>query len=139
MSFPSAAASDALDDGWSITMPSEMRAIDGYPVVLPCSYTHPHHTRHSSIQVVWRLGHGVSSTVLFQCTSLNDSHRCQARHGQDQRYRLEGDPREHDLSLRISSVALQDGGRYYCRLEVPGHPPTIFENKMGTRLRVEGL
>ncbi|XP_048117700.1 V-set and Ig domain-containing protein [Alosa alosa] len=127
----------STDDGWSMTMPAEVRAIEGYPVVLPCSFTHPHHTHHSSIQVVWRIGHWPGSTTLFQCTSLDDSHRCQARPSQDQRYRLEGNPREHDLSLRISSVALQDSGRYYCRLEVPGHPPAVFENKMGTRLRVE--
>ncbi|XP_028837437.1 sialic acid-binding Ig-like lectin 15 [Denticeps clupeoides] len=132
----------AHDDGWSMNMPTEMRAIEGYPVVLPCSFTHPHHTHHSSIQVVWRLGHGQAATLLLQCTVANDqrpndANLCQDDPKQDQRYRLEGNPREHDLSLRVNSAALQDSGRYYCRVEIPGHPQSSFENKMGTRLRVE--
>lgn len=119
-------------------VPVEVRAVEGYPVVLPCSFTHPHHTHHSSMQVVWRMGHGQAGTILFRCSSLNGSQNCQPEPNQDQRYRLEGNHREHDLSLRINSAALQDSGRYYCRVEIPGQPHISFENKMGMRLRVEG-
>ncbi|XP_061099040.1 V-set and Ig domain-containing protein [Conger conger] len=125
------------EDGWSMKVPPEVRAIEGYPVVLPCSFTHPHHTHHSSMLVLWKLGHGPTGTVLFQCASHNDSHRCQTEPQQDHRFRLEGNPREHDLTLRINNVALQDSGRYFCRVELPGHPHANFENKIGTRLRVE--
>ncbi|XP_030639019.1 sialic acid-binding Ig-like lectin 15 [Chanos chanos] len=125
------------EDGWSIKGPSEVQAVEGYPVVLPCSYTHPHHTKHPSVRIVWQVGHGQTATVLFQCTTLNDSNQCQTRKDQDQRYRLEGNHREHDLSLRIKSPALQDSGRYYCRIEVLGHHHVSIENKMGIWLRVE--
>ena len=119
-------------------VPPEVRAMEGYPVVLPCSFTHPHHTLHSSLKVLWRLGHGQGSRVLFQCSSPSSTSSCQPGPKQDQRYRLEGIPRQHDLSLRITNAALQDIGRYYCCVEVPGHAHASYEDKMGTRLRVEG-
>ncbi|XP_071766788.1 sialic acid-binding Ig-like lectin 15 [Centroberyx gerrardi] len=125
------------DDGWSMHVPAEVRAIEGYPVVLPCTFSHPQHSYHSSLQVLWRLGHGQGSTVLFRCTSHAATRTCEPGPQQDHRYRLEGNPREHDLSLRINSAALQDNGRYYCRVEVPGHDHVSYEDKMGTRLRVE--
>lgn len=90
------------------------------------------------MNVVWRLGHTRTSTVLFRCSSLNGSQQCETGPDQDQRYRLEGNHREHDLTLRISSTGLQDNGRYYCGVELPDQPHGSYENKMGTRLRVEG-
>ncbi|XP_026173639.1 sialic acid-binding Ig-like lectin 15 isoform X2 [Mastacembelus armatus] len=115
----------------------EVRAIEGYPVVLPCTFSHPQHSQHSSLQVLWRLGHGQGATVLFRCTSRPGAPTCEPGPQQDQRYRLEGNPREHDLSLRINSATLQDSGRYYCRVEIQGREHISFEDKMGTRLRVE--
>ncbi|KAM4568162.1 sialic acid-binding Ig-like lectin 15 [Fundulus diaphanus] len=125
------------DDSWSMKVQSEVRGIDGYPVVLPCTFSHPQHSQHSSLQVLWRLGHGAAATVLFRCSSRPGAPACEPGPQQDQRYRLEGNPREHDLSLRINSAALQDNGRYYCRVEVQGRERISFEDKMGTRLRVE--
>ncbi|GAA6080375.1 V-set and Ig domain-containing protein [Tachysurus ichikawai] len=130
-------ALSAYDDTWSIQVSPEVRTIEGYPAVLPCSFTHPTHTLHSSMNVVWRLGHTRTSTVLFRCSSLNGSQQCETGPDQDQRYRLEGNHREHDLTLRISSTGLQDNGRYYCSVELPDQPHANYENKMGTRLRVE--
>lgn len=126
------------DDGWSTTVQPEVRAIEGYPVVLPCTFSHPQHSLHTSLQVVWRLGHGQGATVLYRCSSRVGAPTCEPGPQQDQRYRLEGNPREHDLSLRINSATLQDNGRYYCRVEVQGREHVSFEDKMGTRLRVEG-
>ncbi|KAG7458313.1 sialic acid-binding Ig-like lectin 15 [Solea senegalensis] len=125
------------DDGWSINVQPEVRAMDGYPVVLPCTFSHPQHSQHASLQVLWRLGHGPSATVLFRCTCRAGAPTCEPGPQQDQRYRLEGNPREHDLSLRINSATLQDSGRYFCRVEVQGREHVSFEDKMGTRLRVE--
>uniref|UniRef100_A0A1A7YPF4 Sialic acid binding Ig-like lectin 15 n=1 Tax=Iconisemion striatum TaxID=60296 RepID=A0A1A7YPF4_9TELE len=125
------------DDSWSMNVQSEVRGIDGYPVVLPCTFSHPQHSQHSSLQVLWRLGHGQGATVLYRCTSRPGAPTCEPGPQQDQRYRLEGNPREHDLSLRINSLNLQDNGRYYCRVEVQGREHISFEDKMGTRLRVE--
>ncbi|XP_045899758.1 V-set and Ig domain-containing protein isoform X2 [Micropterus dolomieu] len=125
------------DDGWSMIVQSEVRATEGYPVLLPCTFSHPTHSQHSSLQVLWRLGHGQGATVLYRCTSRAGAPTCEPGPKQDQRYRLEGNPREHDLSLRINSATLQDSGRYYCRVEVQGREHVSFEDKMGTRLRVE--
>uniref|UniRef100_A0A665T3P5 Ig-like domain-containing protein n=1 Tax=Echeneis naucrates TaxID=173247 RepID=A0A665T3P5_ECHNA len=125
------------NDGWSMIVQPEVRAMEGYPVVLPCTFSHPQHSQHSSLQVLWRLGHGQDATVLYRCMSRPRAPTCEPGPKQDQRYRLEGNPREHDLSLRIHSAALQDSGRYYCRVEVQGREHISFEDKMGTRLRVE--
>ncbi|KAM9723129.1 sialic acid-binding Ig-like lectin 15 [Menidia menidia] len=126
------------DEGWSLTVPAEVRGLEGYPVVLPCSFLHPQHWRPSGLQVLWRLGHGRGSALLFRCSSRPPAPGCRPDAGQDGRYRLEGDPRQHDLSLRISGAALQDSGRYYCRVEAQGKEGAVgFEDKMGTRLRVE--
>lgn len=132
------AALGAGDDGWSMNVQPEVRAIDGYPVVLPCTFSHPQHSKHSLLQVLWRLGHGQGATILYRCTSRQGAPTCNPGPHQDQRYRLEGNPREHDLSLRINRATLQDNGRYYCRVEVQGQEHVSFEDKMGTRLRVEG-
>ncbi|XP_028984175.1 V-set and Ig domain-containing protein [Betta splendens] len=125
------------DDGWSMKVQPEVRAAEGYPAVLPCTFSHPQHSQHSSLQVLWRLGHGQGSTILYRCTSRAGAPTCEPGPQQDQRYRLEGNPREHDLSLRINGASLQDSGRYYCRVEVQGKEHVSFEDKMGTRLRVE--
>lgn len=116
----------------------EVRAIDGYPVVLPCTFTHPQNSQHASLQVVWRLGRGQGARVLYRCTSRLGSPSCDPGPHQDERYRLEGNPREHDLSLWINSATLQDSGRYYCGVEVDGRERVSFEDQTGTRLRVEG-
>lgn len=88
--------------------------------------------------MLWRLGHGADAVILYHCTSTPEAPTCDPGPKQDQRYRLEGNPKEHDLSLRINSATLQDNGRYYCRVEVQGQKHIGFEDKMGTRLRVEG-
>uniref|UniRef100_A0A3B3D5R0 Ig-like domain-containing protein n=1 Tax=Oryzias melastigma TaxID=30732 RepID=A0A3B3D5R0_ORYME len=125
----SVAALSSEDDGWSMSVQSEVRGIDGYPVVLPCTFNHPQHSQHSSLQVLWRRGHGQSAVVIYRCTSRPADPSCEPDLDQDQRYRLEGNPREHDLSLRINSATLQDNGRYYCRVEVLGreHITSISE------------
>ncbi|PWA28274.1 hypothetical protein CCH79_00021057, partial [Gambusia affinis] len=133
----SAPAGGSGEDGWSMQVQAEVRGMDGYPVVLPCTFSHPQHSQHSLLQVMWRLGHGSAAAVLFRCTSRPGAAACKPDQQQDQRYRLEGNPREHDLSLRINGATLQDNGRYYCRVEVQGREHVSFEDKMGTRLRVE--
>ncbi|XP_054478454.1 sialic acid-binding Ig-like lectin 15 [Anoplopoma fimbria] len=131
------AALGSVDDGWYTKVQAEVRVVEGYPVVLPCTFSHPQHSQHASLQVLWRLGHGQGATVLYRCTSGSGSPTCDPGPQQDRRYRLEGNPREHDVSLRISGAALQDSGRYFCRVEVQGRDHISFEDKMGTRLRVE--
>nr|XP_040022282.1 V-set and Ig domain-containing protein [Gasterosteus aculeatus aculeatus] len=127
----------AGDDGWYTKVQAEVRAVEGYPVVLPCTFSHTQHHQHSTLQVLWRLGHGHGAAVLYRCLSGPGASVCEPDPQQDRRYRLEGNPREHDLSLRINAAALQDSGRYYCRVEVQGRDRVGFEDKMGTRLRVE--
>uniref|UniRef100_A0A3B4API6 Ig-like domain-containing protein n=1 Tax=Periophthalmus magnuspinnatus TaxID=409849 RepID=A0A3B4API6_9GOBI len=124
----------AGDDGWALVVQAEVRAMEGYPVVLPCSFSHPLHSHHASLQVSWRRGHGADSTLVFHCVSRSGAEGCEAALHQDQRYRLEGNPREHDLSLRINGATLQDSGRYYCQVEIQGKE---HSDKMGTRVRVE--
>nr|XP_057908842.1 V-set and Ig domain-containing protein [Doryrhamphus excisus] len=129
-----AASRGSKDGGWFVRVQPEVRAMEGYPVVLPCTFSHPPHSQHSSVRVLWRQGH---SEVVYGCTSQVGAPACEPRPQQDQRYRLEGDPHEHDLSLRINGATLQDSGRYYCGVEVEGREDVSIEDKMGTLLRVE--
>ncbi|XP_061884850.1 V-set and Ig domain-containing protein [Entelurus aequoreus] len=131
-----AASEGSKGSDWSVRMQAEVRAMEGYPAVLPCTFLHPPHSQHSSVRVLWRQGHG---EVVYRCASLAGAPACEPGPQQDQRYRLEGDPREHDLSLRINGAALQDSGRYYCGIEVEGHEDISVEDKMGTLLRVEAV
>lgn len=121
-------------DGWSLSVQPEVRAVDGYPVVLPCTFSHPQNSQHALLRVWWRVG----GRVLFRCTNRVGSTSCDPGPHQDQRYRLEGNPSEHDLSLWINSATLQDSGRYHCGLEVEGNERLTLEEQLGTRLRVEG-
>ncbi|KAK0144765.1 Sialic acid-binding Ig-like lectin 15 [Merluccius polli] len=98
-------------DSWSMKVQPEVRAIEGYPVVLPCSFSHPNHTPHSSLLVEAP----PSSTTAPHTPAAQPASPHPTR---TLRYRLEGNPREHDLSLRINSAALQDGGRYLLPCEV---------------------
>uniref|UniRef100_A0AAV2MF28 Ig-like domain-containing protein n=1 Tax=Knipowitschia caucasica TaxID=637954 RepID=A0AAV2MF28_KNICA len=123
------------EDGWDLVVPAEVRGREGYPMVLPCSFSHPLHSHHASLQVSWRRGHSPDSVLVFHCVSHSEGEGCEAGLHQDQRYRLEGNPREHDLSLRISSTTLQDSGRYYCQLDTQGKQ---HRERGGTRVRIEG-
>lgn len=117
---------------WAVHMQAEVRALAGHPVVLPCTYSHPPHSHHASVQVRWHR----DGIVLYRCTGKVPV--CEPGPQQDLRYRLEGDPRRHDLSLRINGAALGDSGRYYCGLEVEGRDHKTVEDNVGTWLRVEG-
>ncbi|XP_056300617.1 sialic acid-binding Ig-like lectin 15 [Pseudoliparis swirei] len=125
-------------DGWSVAVPVEVRALQGDAVLLPCSFSHPPHAQHAALRLLWLRGHGPDATVLLRCSCCGSgASACEPGPRRDRRYRLEGNPREHDLSMRISGAALQDSGRYYCRLEVMGRDPVSLQDEMGTRLRVE--
>uniref|UniRef100_A0AAV2MF11 Ig-like domain-containing protein n=1 Tax=Knipowitschia caucasica TaxID=637954 RepID=A0AAV2MF11_KNICA len=130
----SSASGAVGEDGWDLVVPAEVRGREGYPMVLPCSFSHPLHSHHASLQVSWRRGHSPDSVLVFHCVSHSEGEGCEAGLHQDQRYRLEGNPREHDLSLRISSTTLQDSGRYYCQLDTQGKQ---HRERGGTRVRIE--
>uniref|UniRef100_A0A3Q2ZC86 Ig-like domain-containing protein n=1 Tax=Hippocampus comes TaxID=109280 RepID=A0A3Q2ZC86_HIPCM len=125
----------ACEGVWAVHMQAEVRALAGHPVVLPCTYSHPPHSHHASVQVRWRRDGSPGAIVLYRCTGKVPV--CEPGPQQDPRYRLEGDPRRHDLSLRINGAALGDSGRYYCGLEVEGRDHKTVEDNMGTWLRVE--
>ncbi|KAF3839041.1 hypothetical protein F7725_017758 [Dissostichus mawsoni] len=60
-----------------MTVLPEVRALEGYPVVLPCTFSHPQHSQHTSLQLLWRLGHGQGASVLFRCTSRTGAPSCE--------------------------------------------------------------
>ncbi|KAF3839028.1 hypothetical protein F7725_017745 [Dissostichus mawsoni] len=67
-----------------MTVLPEVRALEGYPVVLPCTFSHPQHSQHTSLQLLWRLGHGQGASVLFRCTSRTGAPSCEPGPQQDQ-------------------------------------------------------
>lgn len=123
-------------DSWSMKVPSEVTALVGHSVVLPCTFTHPYRHHHGTILVTWRLGRTFNGTVVFQCSSHNSSDGCEPLLNQGHRYQLVGNPRARDLSLRLDNVTFQDANKYFCRVELSGPLGAKFENKMGIQLLV---
>ncbi|KAK1172353.1 sialic acid-binding Ig-like lectin 15 [Acipenser oxyrinchus oxyrinchus] len=123
-------------DSWSMNVPSEVTVLVGHSVVLPCTFTHPYRHHHGTILVTWRLGRTFNGTVVFQCSSHNSSDGCEPLLNQGHRYQLVGNPRAHDLSLRLDNVTFQDANKYFCCVELSGPLGAKFENKMGIQLLV---
>ncbi|XP_041096554.1 sialic acid-binding Ig-like lectin 15 [Polyodon spathula] len=123
-------------DSWTMKVPSEVTALVGHSVVLPCTFTHPYRHHHGTILVTWRLGQPFTGTVVFQCSSHNASDGCETPLNQGHRYQLVGNSRAHDLSLRLDNVTFQDANKYFCMVELSGHLGAKFENKMAIQLIV---
>ncbi|XP_051791799.1 sialic acid-binding Ig-like lectin 15 isoform X3 [Erpetoichthys calabaricus] len=128
------------DEGtWSMNVPSEVTGLVGHPVVFPCTFTHPHRQHHDTLQVIWKVGGIHNGMVVFQCTTHNSTGSCRPEVNLDQRYKLIGNPKAHDLSMQLHNITYRDSNKYFCRVEMPGQGGAKFENKMGTHLHVAAV
>lgn len=119
-------------------LPAEVSAAAGEAAVLPCTFTHPHRHYDGPLTAIWRAGEPFAGPQVFRCAAARGSELCQtalSRHG---RFRLLGNPRRNDLSLRVERLALADAGRYFCRVEFAGDVHDRYESRHGVRLRVTG-
>ncbi|XP_006889298.1 PREDICTED: sialic acid-binding Ig-like lectin 15 [Elephantulus edwardii] len=129
-------AHSAPSQRWSMQVPAEVSAAAGEAAVLPCTFTHPHGHYAGPLTAIWRAGEPYAGPQVFRCAAARGSELCLtalSRHG---RFRLLGNPRRNDLSLRIERLAAADAGRYFCRVEFAGDVHDRYESRHGVRLRV---
>ncbi|XP_004422547.1 PREDICTED: sialic acid-binding Ig-like lectin 15 [Ceratotherium simum simum] len=121
---------------WSMQVPAEVSAAAGEAAVLPCTFTHPHRHYDGPLTAIWRAGEPYAGPQVFRCAAARGSELCQTALSLHGRFRLLGNPRRNDLSLRIERLALADDGRYFCRVEFAGDIHDRYESRHGVRLRV---
>ncbi|CAO2594521.1 Sialic acid-binding Ig-like lectin 15 [Lemmus lemmus] len=117
-------------------VPSEVSAEAGDAAMLPCTFTHPHRHYDGPLTAIWRAGEPYAGPQVFRCTAARGSELCQTALSLQGRFRLLGNPRRNDLSLRVERLALADSGRYFCRVEFAGDAHDRYESRHGVRLRV---
>nr|XP_058896999.1 sialic acid-binding Ig-like lectin 15 [Kogia breviceps] len=121
---------------WSMKVPAEVTAAAGEAAVLPCTFTHPHRHYDGPLTAIWRAGEPYTGPQVFRCAAARSSELCQTALSLHGRFRLLGNPRRNDLSLRVERLALADDGRYFCRVELAGDVHDRYESRHGVRLRV---
>ncbi|KAI5280117.1 Sialic Acid-Binding Ig-Like Lectin 15 [Manis pentadactyla] len=117
-------------------VPAEVSAAAGEAAVLPCTFTHPHRHYDGPLTAIWRAGEPYAGPQVFRCAAARGSELCQTALSLHGRFRLLGNPRRNDLSLRVERLALADDGRYFCRVEFAGNVHDRYESRHGVRLRV---
>ncbi|XP_048450855.1 sialic acid-binding Ig-like lectin 15 [Rhincodon typus] len=116
----------------------------GSAVILPCYFTFPY-TSYTTfeITVIWKMGVFYTGTVLFNATNRakgQEEFENVVHTNINDRYRLAGDPRINDASIKIREARLDDTNEYFCRVEVkrPALPAYMKENNLGTVLKITG-
>ncbi|KAK2094417.1 Sialic acid-binding Ig-like lectin 15 [Saguinus oedipus] len=117
-------------------VPAEVSAAAGDAAVLPCTFTHPHHHYDGPLTAIWRAGEPYAGPQVFRCAAARGSELCQTALSLHGRFRLLGNPRRNDLSLRVERLALTDDRRYFCRVEFAGDVHDRYESRHGVRLHV---
>ncbi|XP_058532752.1 sialic acid-binding Ig-like lectin 15 [Ochotona princeps] len=135
-SLPSTDVLSAPAQRWSMQVPGEVRAAAGDAAVLACTFTHPHRHYDGPLTAIWRAGEPYTGPQVFRCTAARGSELCQTALSLHGRFRLLGNPRRNDLTLRVERLALADDGLYFCRVELSGDIHDRFESRHGVRLRV---
>lgn len=123
---------------WSMQVPAEVSAAAGDAAVLPCTFTHPHRHYDGPLTAIWRAGEPYAGPQVFRCAAARGSELCQTALSLHGRFRLLGNPRRNDLSLRVERLALADDRRYFCRVEFAGDVHDRYESRHGVRLHVTG-
>ncbi|XP_046527200.1 sialic acid-binding Ig-like lectin 15, partial [Equus quagga] len=136
VNLPNTDVHSAPTQRWSMQVPAEVSAALGEAAVLPCTFTHPHRHYDGPLTAIWRAREPYAGPQVFRCAAARGSELCQTALSPQGRFRLLGNPRRNDLSLRIERLALADDGRYFCRVEFAGDIHDRYESRHGIRLRV---
>ncbi|PKK23215.1 sialic acid binding Ig-like lectin 15 [Columba livia] len=107
-------------NSWSVHVPSDVTGELGKMVVLPCTFTHPYKTFDRTLTAIWRIKEPYNGTVVFKCVSQSTSELCKTAISYKNKYKLLGNPRHKDLSIRIDNLTWSDSERYFCRVELSG-------------------
>ncbi|XP_068858471.1 sialic acid-binding Ig-like lectin 15 [Aphelocoma coerulescens] len=123
-------------NGWSVHVPSDVTGELGKMVILPCTFTHPYKTFDRALTAIWRIKEPYNGTIVFKCVSQSSSELCKTAISHKSKYKLLGNPRHKDLSIRIDNLTWSDSERYFCRVELAGDIHDKYESRNGIKLHV---
>ncbi|NXU35777.1 SIG15 protein, partial [Drymodes brunneopygia] len=123
-------------NGWSVHVPSDVTGELGKMVILPCTFTHPYKTFDRALTAIWRIKEPYNGTVIFKCVSQSSSELCKTAISHKNKYKLLGNPRHKDLSIRVDNLTWSDSERYFCRVELAGDIHDKYESRNGIKLHV---
>ncbi|NWT94159.1 SIG15 protein, partial [Urocynchramus pylzowi] len=123
-------------NGWSVHVPSDVTGELGKMVILPCTFTHPYKTFDRALTAIWRIKEPYNGTVIFKCVSQSSSELCRTAISHKNKYKLLGNPRHKDLSIRVDNLTWSDSERYFCRVELAGDVQDKYESRNGIKLHV---
>ncbi|XP_005060395.1 PREDICTED: sialic acid-binding Ig-like lectin 15 [Ficedula albicollis] len=123
-------------NGWSVHVPSDVTGELGKMVILPCTFTHPYKTFDRALTAIWRIREPYNGTVIFKCVSQSSSELCRTAISHKNKYKLLGNPRHKDLSIRVDNLTWSDSERYFCRVELAGDIQDKYESRNGIKLHV---
>ncbi|KAM9250437.1 LOW QUALITY PROTEIN: sialic acid-binding Ig-like lectin 15 [Cariama cristata] len=122
-------------NGWSVHVPSDVTGELGKMVILPCTFTHPYKTFDRTLTAIWRI-RPYNGTIVFKCISQSTSELCKTAISYKNKYKLLGNPRHKDLSIRIDNLTWSDSERYFCRVELSGDIHDKYESRNGIKLHL---
>uniref|UniRef100_A0A8B9MGT9 Sialic acid binding Ig like lectin 15 n=1 Tax=Accipiter nisus TaxID=211598 RepID=A0A8B9MGT9_9AVES len=123
-------------NGWSVHVPSDVTGELGKMVILPCTFTHPYKTFDRTLTAIWRIKEPYNGTIVFKCISQSTSELCKTAISYKNKYKLLGNPRHKDLSIRIDNLTWSDSERYFCRVELSGDIHDKYESRNGIKLHL---
>ncbi|XP_028916816.1 sialic acid-binding Ig-like lectin 15 [Ornithorhynchus anatinus] len=121
---------------WSMQVPSDVTGEAGGSVVLPCTFTHPHKSYDGPLMAIWRVREPYDGAPVFQCVAPAASDHCRTTVSYKSKYKLLGNPRHNDLSIKIDNLTWSDSNRYFCRVEFAGDIRDRYESRVGVRLHL---
>ncbi|XP_067172443.1 sialic acid-binding Ig-like lectin 15 [Apteryx mantelli] len=122
--------------GWSVQVPSDVTGELGKMVALPCTFTHPYKTFDRTLTAIWRIREPYNGTVVFKCITQGSSELCKTIVSHKNKYKLLGNPRHKDLTIRIDNLTWSDSERYFCRVEFSGDIHDKYESRNGIKLHL---
>ncbi|KGL81397.1 Sialic acid-binding Ig-like lectin 15, partial [Tinamus guttatus] len=113
---------------WSVQVPSDVTGEFGKTAVLPCTFTHPYKTIDRTLTAIWRIREPYNGTVVFKCVTQGAGELCKTAVSYKNKYKLLGNPRHKDLTIRIDNLTWSDSERYFCRVELSGDIHDKYES-----------
>lgn len=125
-----------------MSVPAQVNGTKGQNAILPCTFTHPEQQFFTGEILVKWITEQFNGYTIFQCSVMNST---EGRYEQcsdpkvPNRYSLQGNPQDRNLSLLIQGLELADVKRYYCRVELNKKIKTMYQNRTGTWLQISAL
>ncbi|XP_062903801.1 sialic acid-binding Ig-like lectin 15 isoform X2 [Mobula hypostoma] len=124
---------------WSVESPDTVIGRVGKPVVLFCTFTHPHHAYRGNISVSWREEKTGKWFLNYTNYPSGNGFASWIQESAGERFQLVGSPRRNDVSIIIRSLRpCDDHTQYTCLVELQVHRNQTAHNFSQTLLMVTG-